>query len=426
MQNKEKFLNHLRELIACPSVLSEPKENMPFGEGVYRAYKAFMDIASEMGFETINYDNYMGEIVFGEGEEIGIIGHVDVVPEGEGWNTPPYQLTERDGVYYARGIADDKAPLLVVLYILNELKNSQIKSTKKFRLFVGCDEESGWGDIAYFERNNKFPEYGFSPDGNFPVSYAEKGIARIEITLPKFKRFKEIKGGTVCNAVCGLAEVFAEDSAIDKKLLDKYNLQLDGNKIISVGKSCHGSRPKMGKNAILPLFNYMSEMGEDLAEVTDYLFNDKLCLNELESEEGEVTFSPNIIEEDEVVRLYCDTRIPHPFTLEDVTKRLDEAKLNYTARLVRNPLFVDKNSKLVQTLLNSYRDKFDKNAQPIYQSGGTFAYVFDKGCAFGPEFPSEVSTIHEANESMTDEQLEKIYDIYKEAIFNLAKTDGLK
>lgn len=35
-----------------------------------------------MGMKTENYDNYIGEIEFGEGEEtLGILGHIDVVPE---------------------------------------------------------------------------------------------------------------------------------------------------------------------------------------------------------------------------------------------------------------------------------------------------------------------------------------------------------
>lgn len=33
-------------------------------------------------------------------------GHLDVVPPGEGWTTPPFELTDRDGLWYGRGSCD--------------------------------------------------------------------------------------------------------------------------------------------------------------------------------------------------------------------------------------------------------------------------------------------------------------------------------
>src|SRR5688500_16467447 len=40
-------------------------------------------------------------------------GHMDTVPAGEGWSTPPFRLVERDGAAYARGSADMKGFLAV-------------------------------------------------------------------------------------------------------------------------------------------------------------------------------------------------------------------------------------------------------------------------------------------------------------------------
>ena len=419
--DKQRFTADFEKLIACESVLSAPKENMPFGEGVYKAYSFFMELAKEFGFETINYDNYIGEIVFGEGEELGIIGHLDVVPVGDGWNTNPFELTLKDGVYYGRGVSDDKGAMLLTLYIIKELKDSGVKVNRKFRFFVGCDEESGWRDIGYFKTKGSFPEYGFSPDGNFPVSFAEKGINVITFDFPKFNNFYGIKGGTVFNAVCGYAEVYSKID-IDNDLLKKYGLTAEGNKIISIGKSCHGSRPEQGKNAIKPLFEYMRDMGEDLTNAVDYLFNDKAGFNKIITEQGSVTFSPDVIEEtDNGVNLYCDMRIPYPYKLEDLSRTFDTFGIKCRPKKIRDPLFVDKNSDLVHTLINSYNKITGENAKPIYQCGGTFAYVFDKGVAFGPEYPDVPSTIHQANESLSEKALDGMYAIYKDAIFTLAK-----
>ena len=162
------FLTDLKHLISFKSVLGESKKDMPFGEQNALALNFILSLAKKFGFETINYDNYGGEIIFGEGEEVGIIGHLDVVPIGIGWNSDPFTLTEKDGVLFARGIVDDKTAPLQCLYALKEIKDCGIKPNRKIRLIIGCDEESGWRDIDYIKTKTTLPEYGFSPDGNFP------------------------------------------------------------------------------------------------------------------------------------------------------------------------------------------------------------------------------------------------------------------
>ena len=75
----------------------------------------------------------------------------------------------------------------------------------------------------------------------------------------------------------------------------------------------------------------------------------------------------------------------------------------------------------VQKLINAYNNATGENAEPVSMSGGTFAYVFEQGCAFGPEFEGMNSGIHEANERATKSELLKIYDVYKSAIKELVK-----
>ena len=423
MNNFNQYISDFKKLISYKSVKAPKVLDKPFGEGVYGAFKFFLDLAKSFGFETINYDNYMGEIIFGEGEEIGIIGHLDVVPEGEGWVTPPFTLTKIDGTYYARGVSDDKSACLLILYILKELKDSGIKVNKKFRFFVGCDEESGWADVDYFKTKSSFPEYGFSPDGDFPVSYAEKGINEIVFSIPKLKNFSSLTGGTVFNAVCGYATVKAEKEGICQELLDKHHLKLLDNGIIeSVGKACHGSRPQCGINALKALFCYFLDMGEDVKNVVDYLFLDKAEISKIKTEQGYVTFSPDIArEESGRIYLHSDLRIPAPKKLEDIIPIFDSFNIDYVANKKRDPMLVDKDGEFVQTLLSAYNSVTGEKGLPVSQSGGTFAYVFDKGCAFGPEFPNKNSSIHEPNECIEEKDLLLLYEIYKKAIFDLAK-----
>ena len=148
MKDQAQFLYDLKQLISIDSVKTAPSKNAPFGEGVKKALRFFLSLAEKMGFTVINYDDYAGEICYGEGQEIGIIGHLDVVPVGNGWTYPPFSLTEKDGYLIGRGVGDDKGAMLISLYALKELKDSGIFCNKKIRLFVGCDEESGWQDIG--------------------------------------------------------------------------------------------------------------------------------------------------------------------------------------------------------------------------------------------------------------------------------------
>ncbi|EGD49950.1 peptidase M20, partial [Thermoanaerobacter ethanolicus JW 200] len=71
---------------------------MPYGEGVAKALDKALEIAQSLGFRTKNVDGYVGYAEYGEGEEmIGVLGHLDVVPEGDGWTYPPYGAEIHDG-----------------------------------------------------------------------------------------------------------------------------------------------------------------------------------------------------------------------------------------------------------------------------------------------------------------------------------------
>ncbi|MBE5749639.1 MAG: M20 family metallopeptidase [Clostridiales bacterium] len=423
MQNFNEFINDLKTLISYKSVLASPEKNAPFGIECRKALDCFLSIAERFGFETINYDGYGGEIAIGSGEEVGIIGHLDVVPTGIGWNTDPFTLTEKDGTYYGRGIADDKAAPLLCLYALKELKDSGISVNRKIRLIVGCDEESGWRDIAYMKKVSHFPEYGFSPDAGFPLSYAEKSITEVEFCIPALKNFHGIVGGTALNAVCDFASVTTTLENIDLDLIKKHGLSLKDNGVIeSVGKAAHGSSPHLGKNAIKPLFELFKDCGEDVDGVIDYLFNDKYGLFNIKTEQGNVTLSPNLIKQvDDKIYIKCDCRIPAPLNEEDLTAAFDSFNIPYTVKSRHPSMMVEKEGWLVSALLSAFNAVTGSDEKPFAMGGSTFARAFKHGCAFGPIMKGKDNKIHDANEFMTKSELLTAYEIYKKAIFNLAE-----
>ena len=104
------------------------------------------------GLEPHDGDGYAGfaDLPGESGQQIGVIGHVDVVPAGEGWDFDPFSLTCKDGVLVGRGASDDKAPLLTALYGLKFWLDRGANLRHAVCFIFGCNEESGMGDVPYY------------------------------------------------------------------------------------------------------------------------------------------------------------------------------------------------------------------------------------------------------------------------------------
>ena len=144
-EDRESLVEDIKRLVSINSVEGAPKEGMPFGEGAAKALNCFLSMAEEMGFVVQNFDNYAGHVDFGEGEEVvGILGHMDVVPCGDGWVCDPFCPEVIDGKLYGRGVLDNKGPMAVCLHALKILKDMGVPLKKKVRLIIGANEETDW------------------------------------------------------------------------------------------------------------------------------------------------------------------------------------------------------------------------------------------------------------------------------------------
>jgi acetylornithine deacetylase/succinyl-diaminopimelate desuccinylase-like protein len=87
-QRKEELLKDLNELLSIDSVrdIEHRTTEYPLGPGLALALQKVLSFGERDGFEVKNVDNLAGHIDYGnlEAEMLGIIGHVDVVPTGEG------------------------------------------------------------------------------------------------------------------------------------------------------------------------------------------------------------------------------------------------------------------------------------------------------------------------------------------------------
>lgn len=416
----------------------KPKEgNYPFGKACADCLKHFLDLASSMGFETHNYDNYAGEVVFGEGEELAILAHLDVVPAGSGWKYPPFGGTINDDVsdggtegtkIWGRGTMDDKGPAIVTLFAMKALKDEGFLPKRKIKFIVGCNEESGWECLKHYKQVAHMPDEGFSPDADFPAIYAEKGILHFTANFPVPRApFSSFFAGERVNMVCD--EAVAILTSTDKQRLANYRNEFpqttfsfceETSELKVKGKSAHGSTPELGANALESILAFFAEENEGLKKAYDVLFADVLKLKELEDETGKLTMSPNVARyEKGVLSVTTDIRFPATLKKEDVLSRLDEKNIDYRIESYQAPLYNDPNGKLISTLMNVYNKVTGKNEKAIAIGGGTYARALKCGCAFGPELPGEEATIHQANEYITFDRIRLAAEIYYEAIKQL-------
>ena len=264
---KDEVVKEIQNAVRVKSVKEAPLPGMPFGEGPTKALDHFMDLAKKLGFKAEKFDNYAMHIDMGEGEEtLGILAHVDVVPEGDNWTYPPYSGTIADGKIFGRGTLDDKGPAIISLFAMKAIADAGIKLNKKIRMILGADEESGSACLKYYfgELKMPYPDIAFTPDSSFPVTYAEKGSVRVKIKK-KFNTLQDvvIKGGNAFNSVPNEAHgVIPVDMLGEVKNKNKVEFEREGNtyKVFSAGIPAHGAYPSKGYNAVSALFEVLKDI----------------------------------------------------------------------------------------------------------------------------------------------------------------------
>lgn len=449
---KDDLIKSLQESIKIKSVEEEAKPGMPFGEGPAKALNHFLGIAEKLGFKTENFDNYVGHIEFGEGEEtIGILGHVDVVPEGSGWDYPPYSAKIIDNKMYGRGTLDDKGPLMIALYALKTLKDLGIPMKRKVKIIVGANEETNWGCMKHYfgKLNMPQPVMSFTPDSTFPVTFAEKGIMRGLIKIKTNSNEIELQGGEVYNAVpekAILSLPISYKEQAEEKLKDynkgkEYEIKSEiiDNKLIitSYGKSAHAAHPESGYNSLSALMNFidslkveilgLKEMGQYFAENVKMEYNGKSAGLFCEDEpSGEITMNyGKAYVEDGYVVVSVDTRYPVTINYkqlkEKVLNLLGKYNMEFVPLKEEGPLYVKKDNFLVKVLTDIYQEiTGDPDGEPRSTGGGTYAKAVKNCVAFGALLKGTPDTMHQKNECIDLSTIDTLLKIYIEAIYRLS------
>lgn len=459
---KEEIINATQELIRIKSVESEPEPGAPFGRKVRECLDKTLEICRGLGMKTENFDGYAGHAEYGEGEEIvGILVHVDVVPEGSGWSHNPYGGEIADGKIYGRGTNDDKGPAVAVIYGLKAVMDSGIKFNRRVRIIIGCDEESGrWNCMKHYFKHAEMPMCGFSPDADFPIINSEMGIMifNLEKEFEKAQesccgglRIKRIHGGNKVNVVPDYCECELEAGKdfieIVQKTVQYMNdneganivLEIEGRKCIlkSYGVSAHAGTPEKGKNAISELISCICRLPLCASPQTDYIkfINEHIGYETdgrsfgvaMEDDvSGSLVFNLGIVDiNEEKGNVGINVRYPVTRTRNDVYDVIKEKISAHGIRLIegdeKDPLYVPADNFMIKVLQKVYNDITGQKAELISIKGGTYARAIKNAVAFGPLFPGKEDTAHQKDECIAIDDLIKCTKIYAKAIYELVK-----
>jgi succinyl-diaminopimelate desuccinylase len=454
---KDEILNSTQELIKIKSVAGESKPGMPYGEGPAQALDKVLEVANGLGFNTTNLDGYIGYAEFGQGDlYVAILAHVDVAPEGDGWTYRPYGGEIHDGKIYGRGCIDNKGPAISALYALKALKDSNLSTSKKVRVIFGTNEEKGTGDdVEHYLEKEGPPVSGFTPDGEFPAVFAEKGALAFDIAKdlerkPSAVEIVSIQSGTAPNIVPNKA--IAEIRTLNPASIvsdcerfaneTRYNItatQKNGSAVVtSVGLAAHGSMPYNGKNAAMQLIAFLGTLNlsrSDMKNAIDFL-NAKIDMETdgrsfglaMEDEpSGNLTFNVGIVNAtDEHIALTLDIRYPvthtsnevmgiFNHTIEGTGFKIDNFKVDL------KPLYYPKDTLLIRTLTGVYNRETGRNDSAIATGSGSYAKQMPNIAASGPLMPGQVNVVHQSNEYIAISDLMNMTRIYAQDIYELAK-----
>jgi succinyl-diaminopimelate desuccinylase len=449
------MVSSVQELVRVRSVAGEPAPEAPTGTGPRDALVLALRIAERLGLSTVNLDNYAGYAEFGNGPEyVAALGHVDVVPEGEGWAHPPYGGEIYDGKIYGRGSLDDKGPALAALFGARAVMESGLPLARRVRVIFGTDEETGDLDIPYYLSREPRPVAGFTPDADFPVVFAEKGILWIELekklsTPAHGTVVTSIAGGTAVNMVpdAATAEIrtvhpdmtlkkCSEDPRESCSLIDT-KVGKGKIEIRALGESAHASTPEEGKNAIQELLSFLGDQKLSPGGMTDAIrFFCRTLGKETDGKSfdlalkdevsGALTLNAGMIDAGpEHFRLTLDIRYPVTIGLDRVLG-LVRAKARdggFSVRVVKHqpPLHYPVDSELVTKLAGVYREATGDMTPPVAIGGGTYARRMPNTVAFGPYRPGSKPPIHRQDECIAIDELVALAKIYARAIYALAK-----
>lgn len=419
----EAFIADLAEMIQVESVRGAAADAAPFGSGPKQALTLVAQMGQTYGFKTGIVNDAMAYVQWGDDDTdyLGIVGHLDVVAAGSGWHTPPFELTRHNGTLYGRGVLDNKGPIMACLYGMKLLRDMGFQPAKTIRLIFGADEESGCADVPLYLEHEAPPQFGFTPDGKYPVVYGERGIVNyaLDTTLP---------------AAAALGPIVGEQAK--DHVPDQLSTTLAGQVFKAVGKRAPTNAPELGVNALTELAKQIvaAKLGPEalqayfawiVTHLADQHHGQGLDLALEDADSGALIMTPYRLSKTAAgLRLELAIRYPVSVSEATVTARLQSSLPPQTQLQVLRRLpgvMHDQTRPEIQTLSAVYGAVTGLDPTPVTTTGATYARVMPNILAFGPSFPGQKGIAHKQDEWMTEDDLAKNMQIYMQSMLALTK-----
>lgn len=451
LENKQNIIDDLAEIIAVRSVKSQPQDNAPFGGAVREVQLKALALCEREGLKTTDNEGIISFADYGPmAKHIGVFSHLDVVPEGEGWDTPPYVCTERDGFLVGRGTGDNKGPFIMSLYALKYIKEHNIPLKYGIRLIMGGDEEAGMSDAEYYVEHLPQPVFTIVPDSDFPVCHGEKGIYQTDYLS------QPITNGSILTIGGGLASNVVPDhvyAMIKPEFLGQLsdsvpegitvNRTAEGVLVEASGVTAHAGTPFKGVNAFNILFSFLCDSGVLTEEEKAIaLFIRSIAGNvygtgvELACDDGRFTpltiITGMITKDNNRIRINVNVRYPAavtPDSLEEKMKKIADNNGFIQENTKHMPVFyLDPDKPEIRLLSTIYHELSGKDGTPYVMSGGTYARKLKNAVAFGPDFkdavyPEWVGAAHMKNEGLNIEDMLLAIEIYANVLIKLQEVE---
>ena len=450
MQMKDDIIKGVQASVRIKSVEEPPLPGMPFGKGVHESLEHCLQLSKTLGFDAVNMDNMIGYAEYGQGDEmVAVLGHLDVVPEGEGWTYPPYAAEIHDGKIIGRGTTDDKGPTIGALYALKAIEELNIPLKRRVRIFFGLNEETGARGVKHYVANGgEMPVCGFTPDAEYPIINGEKGIVncRYQRAFSTHGDFYlgSITGGLAVNVVPDHAQAVIVVPAHKMTQVLEMAEKADGIsaqpigstvKINSTGINAHAATPEKGHNAITQLLLFLDSinMPGDAGEFLRFFAKNVgadingralgiFCEDDVS---GLFTFNLGVINGDEKgIEIGMNMRYPVTHTYEEFISTFEEkmalGKLSEVSRIHKPCLYISPDTPFIKKLQKVYEEKTGETADLISIGGGTYAKAMPNVVAFGPIFKGQPMVEHKPDEYIKIDELLINVQIMAAAIVELA------
>ncbi len=450
-KNKGSIVQDLVQLISVESVAVEtPDAPYPLGEGCARVLDMALDMAKHYGLETENDDYYCGSAILPgkTAHELAMVGHLDVVPAGRGWDFEPFKATIRDGQIIGRGAVDNKGAVVSAMAALRCLRELGIYPRHTIRLLMGCHEESGMTDMPHFLETHadRLPDLFLVCDCSFPIHYGEKGIMRFLLEKDiSDGNLLALEGGVSANSIPEAA--YAVISGVEPKEAELALLGFDiekvepcqaGVRISCVGVSGHAASPETGtENAITKLAHALNAAGlltgsaqtaiAFLDQALSDYYGSGLGLDYEDEQSGKNTAVGGIVRFEngvlsQTLNVRCAITADQTKMLENIQGICDDSNVRLRVLSVEAPLYIPLDSmnglpRKLTALANELLEMGE--LEPAILPGGTHTRLLPNAIGYGPNLGPELEfrkkrfgAPHGANEAAILEDIFKAVRVY--------------